>query len=182
MGRGASGSGSGFGGKSGGGALARNLAAHEKTIRANDSFETLTAFDDNGNMLFSKKGGPHSVEYGAEGPKTTNAVVTHNHPSGASFSSDDVAGMVFFNQKEMRATGKEYTFSMKRPAKGWGVSWATAESRFKRAYTKALNDYYKQAPGKSDTARRKLWIDLTHKYNGEAAKSLGWNYSVKKNK
>ena len=181
-----------MGGRAGGGAsggmgsgsrtLARNLAAHEKIIRANDSFETLTAFDDNGNMLFSKKGGPHSVEYGAEGPKTTNAVVTHNHPRGASFSSDDVAGMVFFNQKEMRATGKEYTFSLKRPAKGWGVSWATAQSRFKSAYTKAANDYQKQAPGKSDAARRKLWIDLTHKYNGEAAKSLGWNYSVKKNK
>jgi hypothetical protein len=182
MGRGSGGSGGfGSGAKGGSGRLARNLEAHEKIIRANDAFETLTAFDDNGNMLFSKKGGPHSVVYGADGPKTTNAVVTHNHPGGASFSWQDVSGMVYFNQKEMRATGKEYTFSLKRPAKGWGVSWKTAESRFKRASAAARKVYNQQKTGNA-ASDRKLWISLTHKYNGNAAKALGWDYSVKKNK
>ena len=179
MGRGSGGSGSGFGRK--GGALARNLEAHEKSIRGNQNYETLTAFDENGNMLFTKKGGAHSVEYGADGPKTTNAVVTHNHPSGGSFSWQDVGGMVFYNQKEMRATGKEYTFSLKRPEKGWGVSWKQAQKKFKQANTNALKAYNKQKTGNAANDR-KLWISLTHKYNEKAAKSLGWNYSVKKNK
>ena len=181
MGGRAGGGASGGMGSRGGSALARNLASHEASIRVNDSFETLTAFDDKGNMLFSKKGGAHSVEYGAEGPKTTNSVVTHNHPSGASFSSADVAGMVYWNQKEMRATGKEYTFSLKRPKKGWGVPWKKAEQYFHGAYLTARHEYNKTKTGNA-ASDRKLWISLTHKWNGEAAKALGWNYSVKKNK
>lgn len=164
-----------------GGALARNLASHEASIRLNDSFETLTAFDDKGNMLFSKKGEQHYVEYGADGVKTTNAIVTHNHPSGASFSAEDMAGMVRYNQKEMRATGKEYTFSMKRPKGGWGISHEKAARYFHNAYRTARNEYMQQKTGNASSDRA-LWINLTHKWNGEVAKYLGWNYSVKKNK
>lgn len=179
MGRGSGGSGSGFGSKGGGG-LARSLSTHEATIRGNN-YETLTAFDENGNMLFTKKGGAHSVAYGADGVKTTNAIVTHNHPSGGSFSWQDVGGMVYYNQKEMRATGKEFTFSLKRPATGWGVSPDKAAARFKKALASSRRAFRKQKTG--DAAKdRALWISLTHKYNGNAAKSLGWDYSVKKNK
>lgn len=178
-----------MGARSGGGAgmgsgqakgLSRALRAMESAIRYND-FETMIALDDKGNILFNKKGGAHSVSYGTDGPKTANAIVTHNHPSGASFSPADIEGMVFFNQKEMRATGKEYTYSMKRPEKGWGVSSQTAEYVFKQAITKAKRAYATEKTG-NPTNNRKLWLSLTDKYVGQAASKLGWNYSRTKNK
>ena len=175
-----SGGGAGFGSGSKGRNLARSLSMHESSIRGND-FETLIALDEQGNVIFNKKGKAHSVEYGAEGPKTTNAIVTHNHPGGASFSHQDVQGMVYWNQKEMRATGKEYTFSLKRPKNGWGVSWKKAGEYFHEAFLLANHDYKKMKTNNA-ASDRKLWIDLTHKYNRMAAKELGWNYSVKKNK
>ena len=176
---GRAGGGAGMGSRSGS-ALQRNLSAHESAIRGNN-YETLIVFDENGNMLVNKKGSAHSVEYGADGVKTTNAIVTHNHPGGASFSWQDVGGMVYWNQKEMRATGKEFTFSLKRPENGWGVTPKTAVTKFKRALSNARRAYRQQATG--DAAKdRALWISLTHKYNSNAARSLGWDYSVKKNK
>jgi hypothetical protein len=178
MGGRAGGGGAGMG--SGARGLSRSLSTHESSIRGND-YETLIVLDEKGNVLVNKKGGAHSVEYGADGIKTTNAIVTHNHPSGGSFSWQDMAGMVYYNQKEMRATGKEFTFSMKRPEKGWGVTPKKAADKFKRALANARRAYKQQKTGNA-ASDRALWISLTHKYNGNAAKSLGWDYSVKKNK
>ena len=179
-----------MGGRAGGGAsggmgsgsrgLARSLAARESAIRGNN-FETLYALDANGNEIFKKVGSSHEVSYGMDGHKTKDAIVTHNHPGGASFSHQDVAGMVYYDQKEMRATGQEYTFSIKRPEKGWGVSWKTAQGAFKRANANARKAFRKQSTGNA-ASDRKLWISLTHQYNEKAAKRLGWDYSVKKNK
>lgn len=179
-----------MGGRAGGGAgggmgsgsrgLSRSLAVRESAIRGND-FETLYALDANGNELFKKIGDSHGVYYGLDGYKTKDAIVTHNHPGGSSFSWQDVQGMVYYNQKEMRATGKEFTFSIKRPEKGWGVSWKTAQGAFKRANANARKAFQQQKTGNA-ASDRKLWISLTHQYNEKAAKRLGWDYSVKKNK
>lgn len=174
-------SGGGGGGVGGGSrALSAALNVHEKAIRANN-YETLIVFDKNGNILVNKIGGAHSVSYGMDGSKTTDAIVTHNHPSGASFSHQDIAGMVYHNQKEMRATGKEYTFSIRRPEKGWGVSWKSAQARFQRAFENARLTFSVYRTGNA-AKDRKLWIDLTNKYNAKAAKDLGWIYTAKKNK
>lgn len=176
-------SGSGFGSKSKGGSgsgLQRLLSAHESAIRGND-YETLIALDENGNLLFSKKGSRTSVAYGADASKTTNAIVTHNHPDGGSFSWQDMHGMVALNQKEMRATTKDFTYSMKRPEKGWGTDAMKVKRKFQAANNAARRAYRKQRTGnaKSDAA---LWEKLTSDYNAKAAKSFGWEYSVKKNK
>ena len=177
---GRAGGGAGMGSRSGSGALSRSVEKYEKGIRGNN-FETLYAFDSNGNIVFQNTGDAHSVSYNGQGYKTKDAIVTHNHPSGSSFSWQDVGGMVYHNQKEMRATGKEFTFSIKRPEKGWGVSPNKAAARFKKALSSARAAYRKQKTGNA-TSDRSLWISLTHKYNSNAAKSFGWDYSVKKNK
>lgn len=177
---GRAGGGSGMGSGSKGGALSRSLSTRESSIRGND-FETLYALDANGNEIFKKIGNRNSVSYGMDGWKTKDAIMTHNHPGGSSFSWQDVQGMVYYNQKEMRATGKEFTFSLKRPEKGWGVSYKTATTAFKRANSNARRAYNKQKTGNA-ASDRKLWISLTHKYNAIAAQRFGWDYSVKKNK
>ena len=82
----------------------------------------------------------------------------------------------------MRAVGSNgYTYTLKRPEKGWGVSWKTAQGAFKRANANARKAFQQQKTGNA-ASDRKLWISLTHQYNEKAAKRLGWDYSVKKNK
>ena len=49
-----------------------------------------------------------------------NCVLTHNHPvTGGPFSSADVLFAIKTNLKEIRAVGKDFTYSMQRPAGGW---------------------------------------------------------------
>lgn len=104
----------------------------ENIIRKNKRFETAVAFDDDGNILFEKKGGPRSVSFTPkEVAQFENTIFTHNHPSGHSypegsilrignsFSAADIILSIRNNIKEIRAVTPNYTFSMKRPSDGW---------------------------------------------------------------
>ena len=186
MGRGAGGSGSGFGGGGGIGAtesgmtkaMARGVVNAEKAIAGNN-YETLHAFDENGNVVYTAVGNEKRVKY--IGRKTVDAVVTHNHPNGAAFSAADLKNAVFFNQKEIRATGKEFTFSMKRPEGGWNRTGAAVARKFNQLHKEASNQYHKLKTGDA-AVDRKLWIKLSTNTSAQLAQSFGWKFTVKKNK
>lgn len=158
-------------------ALASSIVAHEKSIMGNN-YETLKVFDENGNVTYEKVGGPNSVAY--HGLKTVNMVVTHNHPNGSSFSGADLKNAVNMNQKEIRATGKDFTFSMKRPATGWGTTGRSVMTKFNKLYKEASVTYHKQKTGNAEKDR-KLFIKLTSDISAKMAKHYGWTYTVKKN-
>lgn len=159
-------------------ALASSIVAHENSIRGNN-YETLKIFDDNGNLTYEKVGGAHSVSY--DGSKSVNMIVTHNHPSGSAFSGADLKNAVNVNQKEIRATGKEYTFSMKRPATGWGKSGRAVMTKFNKLHKQASADYHRLKTGNAEKDR-KLWIKLSTGVSAQIAKDYGWTFTVKKNK
>lgn len=159
-------------------AMAKSVVNAENSIRGND-FETLFTFDDNGNIVYSEKGGKKSVRF--YGQKTVDAVVTHNHPSGSAFSGADLKNAVKFNQKEIRATGKEFTFSMKRPAGGWGKSPLTVSRKFNQYHKEASAQYYKLKTGDA-ALDRKIWIKLSTNVSSKVAHDFGWIFTVKKNK
>ena len=183
---GRAGGGAGMGSRSGIGAteagyssaMARGVVAAEKMINGND-FETLKIFDDQGNVTYEKKGAKDHVYY--DGWKSVNKVVTHNHPSGSAFSGADLKNAVALNQKEIRATGKEFTFSMKRPASGWGVKPSTVIRKFNKIHKENSKKYWAQKTGNA-AADRKLWIKLSTDTSQQVAKAYGWNFTVKKNK
>ena len=186
MGGRAGGGGAGLGSRSGGGAtergmsraMAQGLVNAENGIRGNN-FETLYTFDDKGNIVYSEKGGKNSVRY--YGHKTVDAVVTHNHPNGSAFSGADLKNAVKFNQKEIRATGKEFTFSMKRPAGGWGKSPLAVARKFNQYHKEASSQYHKLKTGDA-ALDRKLWIKLSTNASSKLAHDFGWNFTVKKHK
>lgn len=93
-----------------------NILAAEQSIRANN-YETAFEFDSDGNLLQTSKGGSGSVAMGVLKP---NSIVTHNHPSGASFSKTDVMTSFNANLSEIRAVGTKRTYSLKRGKEGWG--------------------------------------------------------------
>lgn len=159
-------------------AMASGVVAAEKAISGNN-YETLHAFDANGNVIYTAKGKADSVRY--DGIKTVDAVVTHNHPNGSAFSGADLKNAVALNQKEIRATGKEYTFSMKRPAKGWGTT-PRAVTRYNNQLAKQQNADFRKYSTNDAKFNRKLWIKLSMEKSRKMAQHFGWEFSAKINK
>lgn len=52
-----------------------------------------------------------------------DGLVLHNHPNGTSFSLHDIQESIRYNVKEIRLFTPDNTFILKRPRKGWGISF-----------------------------------------------------------
>ena len=52
-----------------------------------------------------------------------DACVVHNHPSGTTFSFDDVISAVNYNLRELFVVTHQYIYSIKRPEKGWNINF-----------------------------------------------------------
>ena len=150
----------------------------EASIRSN-SFETAIVYGANGNLISSTKGQAHSVSVGYI-PK--DSIVTHNHPSGASFSKNDLITASNVNLTEIRAVGKKYTYSVKRNGADWGE-----RGKFIRAYSNAeirtrykLEDYIRRGAMISDAERQKRIRDAnmlhSHLIMKSVAGEMGWEY------
>jgi len=102
--------------------LIRVLRQKEEEI-AYLPYERAYVFDQDGNIVFSKDGERSQVSFTPDEVsliKGKNLIFTHNHPAlGVSFSWADVNFAVRTDLAEMRAVGKEYVHSIKRPAAGW---------------------------------------------------------------
>lgn len=171
--------------------LANNITAAEKGIRFNP-YETLVAFDENGNEVYRVKGQQFSVRY--DGKKTIDMFVTHNHPRslgktglasfGNAMSPADLKGMVAFNQAGMRAVAPNRTYSMRRPKTGWGVSYHAFSkklSSIQDSVTKADRAFLKSYKGDKSLAAARLNSTYWHRVNKKVAKTFGWEYTSKKN-
>lgn len=89
------------------------LADVENRIR-NGAKETAVVMSKSGDVLLEKGGATHSVSFTpSESDLMVGAVVTHNHPSGSSFSDTDLRTLINKNLTEMRAVTKDgKTYSM----------------------------------------------------------------------
>lgn len=52
-----------------------------------------------------------------------NAVVVHNHPSGSSFSIEDVRTIVEFNSLKLILVTETATYTVERPVKEWNINF-----------------------------------------------------------
>lgn len=84
-----------------------------------------------------------------------DCVLTHNHPRGwgfsekslgrigNSFSPADIYLAVSANLSEIRAVTPTYTFSLKRPKTGWGVSVNELNKVINEEHQKCLSNFNK---------------------------------------
>lgn len=167
----------------------------EESIRTN-AFESIHAFDEIGNETYQKQGSakdPYHVRE-IDTRQLKDKIVTHNHPRslgksgyksfGNSLSPEDMLTAVYSDVRDMRAATPRYTFSMKRPSGGWGVSEQEVKIRYKsviqrinkqdRAYIRSQN----HNPIAYERAESTYW----HRVNKAVAKSFGWDYSKSKKK
>lgn len=171
--------------------MIKNIVGIEQKYRRNKD-ETLHVFNSKGELVFSIDGKGARVVFNPR-KIPANSILTHNHPRslgksgirriGNSFSSDDIRTAIRVNAKEMRAVTPTYTFSIKRPKGGWGVSANEATKAFadaNRTVSKQGHKYLNQTKwNKSNIARVK--ITHFHKVMKILAKKYGWDYSKKNN-
>lgn len=172
--------------------MKKNILGAERSIRDN-MHETVIVFDPRGNEVGRKRGTKNQVDpSGIKVP--TDAIITHNHPSGAgqtgikrigsSFSSADIGTAIRNNVKEIRAVTSAYTFSVKRPKGGWGDRKAivdrfkTLDEEYKAKNYKWLDDTrdYKVYNARVD----RLNVTHTHMIMKQLAKEFGLKYSRKR--
>lgn len=151
------------------------VLAAERTIRG-DGIETAFVFDRKGNVLKMVKGTSNSVAIGKV-PK--DSVVTHNHPSNASFSPADIMTAIGLDMAEIRAVGKTYTYSLTRPKKGWGDP-AKAIAEYNKASKEAKVEvdafFYRGIAMGLDRSKGANLL-LPHLEMKKFAKTMGWEYT-----
>lgn len=168
------------------------VAKIEDEIRMNKAFETSVVFDKNGNVILDKRGESRSVSFTKEEcEKMKDAVMTHNHPSGwsypeksimrigNSFSVQDVCLAIGNDVMEMRAVTPNYTFVLKRPQKGWNVSWMEVEEEAKKI-NKMIREDYNERIEKGIATIQQASITHWHRLWKEISKKYGWEYSKSK--
>ena len=171
--------------------MVKNIVGMEQKYRRNKD-ETLHVFNSNGDIVYSIGGKGAQVVFDRRNIPA-NSILTHNHPRslgksgigriGNSFSSDDIRYAISVNAKEMRAVTPTYTFSIKRPKGGWGVSAYEAKKAFAKAnmkVSKQMHKYLDQTKwNKSSIARAE--VTHFHKVMKILANKYGWDYSKKNN-
>ena len=162
-------------------AMARSVLKAESEIKGEKN-EHVVIFNDDGSVSFTKEGTRGGVTY--DGRKSTDKVMTHNHPGpDAPFSSSDLRDAVKFNQKEVRAVSRNYTYSMKRPKGGWGDVKPDAVMR---TYSQVKRQVAKEWAPKFDKVAggapmRKEYFKSQIEVQRRVAKKYGWDFSYKKN-
>ena len=170
--------------------MRQNILGTERSIRRRRD-EELHIFDSKGNLVKAIQGKGAEVKFNDKLPE--NSILTHNHPRalgksgikaiGNSLSGKDVVLAVSSNAKEMRAVTPTYTFSIKRPAKGyWGVSPREVQQAFREIEREVTGDRQryiaKRNYGNSQLDR--ATITHYHEINKRLAKRFGWSYTKKR--
>lgn len=171
--------------------MIRNIVGLESRIRQNRD-ESLHFFNSKGDLLHTMQGKGAGVQSDGYRPPR-NAILTHNHPRalgktglesiGNSFSWQDIRTAIMSDAKEIRAVTPTYTFSLKRPGKGWGVDvdefykeYMSTNQQVKSNNLKYISERYNT----NDLPARRASVTHYHDVVGRMAKKYGWKYSKTK--
>lgn len=81
--------------------------------------EMAIVYDGNGKYLFTKRGNETEIAFTRkEGKMLKGSIITHNHPSGGSFSIQDIRTLKISGASEIRVVGENYVYYMRAP-KEW---------------------------------------------------------------
>lgn len=125
--------------------------------------ERIYAYNKDGKEIaHSQTGKAHSTQL-PFGYNYKDAIITHNHPNrgigdtiagrvGTILSGADIFTTIAHNASEIRAVTKNYTYSLKRPSKGWGLSESDAwdvfgkkNSQWRRTLQQKQTEYFSKS-------------------------------------
>ena len=170
--------------------MRQNILGMERSIRRRRD-EELHVFDSKGNLVRSIQG--KGTEVSVSGKLPENSILTHNHPRalgksgimaiGNSFSHHDITLAVSTNAREMRAVTPTYTFSIKRPKGGWGVSADEVRKAYREIENRLTNEtrsgYLTGRRAYANSSYDRASVVHYHKVMKRLAKRFGWSYTKK---
>jgi len=96
--------------------------------KTDNEFEAMVLLDENGKVMKTRLGDKVSIDLSDMVYAMKDNILLHNHPSGSSFSPDDVMCTLTNGLKEVRAFGKEYEY-IYRPEKAIPKTPANKDKR-----------------------------------------------------
>ena len=113
------------------------LLKSEKSLGSR-SKETMEVYGPGGEYRFSKRGDTNSVSISVlDIPKLRGAVVTHNHPSGGSFSFTDLKFLKRMSVSEIRVSTSNGSYYIRKP-KEW-PSGISSTAKMEKTYNEIRN-------------------------------------------
>ena len=155
----------------------KELLLSEKSLGKRQK-ETMEIYDSKGNYIMTKRGDANSVrlsvlEYG----KLKGAVVSHNHPSGGSFSVNDIRFLKNTPISELRVATADGVYYIRKPQK-----WPEEINSSKKIeeeieqIRKDLIPKYKQMYNEGRITKSQRSIFLRDEVNEVFAKRYGIEY------
>ena len=169
----------------------------ESRIR-NNKTESAWFVDENGLIVGKATNGTETYVMIPKSQSKPNSIMTHNHPGvslsdsmagriGRAFSSIDVNMAIEANLKEIRAVTPTYTYSLKRPKKGWGdkkeINKALTDMNV--GYTMDREDYLMDREDYLNDRGSRQYLDraaVVYRYRElkKVADRFGWKLTRKK--
>lgn len=155
----------------------KELLKSEKSLR-NRQNEVLEVYDSKGNYIMTKRGGAKSVRLRiTDYLKLKGAVVTHNHPSGGSFSADDIKFLKNTLISELRVSTQDCVYYIRKPEK-WPEEINSSE-KIEKAFIeirKQLKPKYQKLYNKGAINKAQRHQMFSSEVNLEFAKRYGLEY------
>lgn len=155
----------------------KELLKSEKSI-SNRSKETMEVYGPQGNYIMTKRGSVNRVSMSIlEYRKLQKAVVTHNHPSGGSFSFEDLRFLKNTPISELRVAAESGVFYMRKPEK-WREEINTTEKMKKEIekIQKELKPKYRELYNKGDITKIERHRMFSDEVNRRFAERFGIEY------
>jgi NAD+--asparagine ADP-ribosyltransferase len=144
--------------------------------------EKAMVFTDDGTVIFEKSGGKSSVSFElSELGLFKDRIFTHNHPSGTSFSAEDIAFAATWDIKEVRACGKYYRYYLKRPPAGWsGEFWNDTLRLLAEKHNRNVQREFTEKIRKGEITVDRANLEHWHEVWSRVAKEAGLDYGREK--
>lgn len=158
------------------------LGGFENKIRDN-KIETAGVFDYTGKNIIDKRGGKNYVQFTAEeSVKMKGNILTHNHPSGSSFSPEDVYMLTSGTVKEIRAVSTYADYNLKVSSGGESDFSYLSPTGIKNNYMtikKDLHNKYMNKVVNEGMSETDAWHAHSHELMTKLSKDLKLDYTRK---
>ncbi len=151
------------------------LTQHETELATRSKTEKLVALDARGRVIAELTGTKNKVSIPADvAPRLKDAIVTHNHPEGSSFSPADLRAARNLDMKEIRAVGvaKPYNYSLQRPEGGWPKDLPDVHKKFSDEVMRE----FREAVKRSSAEGQKAMDNYSHEVMLRTAAKLNLKY------
>ena len=154
------------------------LKKDEKSLSWREK-ETEVIYDSNGKYMFTKRGDERSVSFTkSEIKKMKNCIVSHNHPSGASFSLADWTVFKRAKLQELRAIGEDKVYYIRVGEKAEQL-WNMPDDDFIELYEdirkKIRKEYHNLYKSGKINKKERLLLS-SDEYNRIIAEKVGVKY------